>query len=60
MQDIPPEVSVALAVVQTLTAAGRCREDAELYQAAARLVRAYLLAATPPAEAGPHPRGRSG
>lgn len=50
MPDIPPEVTVALETLKALTAAGRCREDAELYQRAARGVSAYLDAAFPDAE----------
>jgi hypothetical protein len=42
MQDIPPEISVALDVVKALNASGRCREDSALYASAATLVKAYL------------------
>jgi len=45
--DIPPEVQVALETLKALAAAGRCREDAELYRRAARGVGAYLDAAFP-------------
>lgn len=50
MPDIPPEVTVALETLKALAAAGRCREDAELYQAAARGVQKYLDVAFPGAE----------
>ena len=58
MLDIPPDVSVALDVVKTLNASGRCREDGDLYGVAAGLVRSYLTAAAgalppPPAPSTP-------
>lgn len=57
MPDIPPEVQVALETLKALAAAGRCREDAELYQAAARGVQKYLDVAFPDEPpAPPQPR----
>ena len=53
MPDIPPEVQVALETLKALAAAGRCREDAELYQRAARGVGAYLEAAFPEPDGAP-------
>ena len=58
--DIPPEISVALDVVKTLNASGRCREDAGLYAAAASLVKAYLDSAGGAASGNPQtPTGTS-
>lgn len=51
MQDVPPEISVALAVVQSLTASGRCREDHALYASATALVKQYLDSSLRPAVA---------
>lgn len=48
MQDIPPEIAVATEVVKSLTASGRCREDARLYEAAATVLREYLESAATP------------
>jgi hypothetical protein len=45
VQDIPPDIAVALAVVEALTATGRCREDAALYEPAKSVLRLYLEAA---------------
>lgn len=57
MPDIPPEVQVALETLKALAAAGRCREDAELYRAAARGVQKYLDVAFPDEPAiAPPPR----
>lgn len=49
MQDIPPEITVALEVVKSLTASGRCREDAALYASATQLLTTYLTQAAQPA-----------
>ena len=45
--DTPPEIAIALDVVKSITTAGRCREDAALYEAATALLRAYLIASLP-------------
>lgn len=56
MPDIPPEVQVALETLKALAAAGRCREDADLYQSAARGVQKYLDVAFPDEPAAPQQR----
>jgi len=45
VQDIPPEISVALDVYKALCASGRCREDVDLHASSTALLNQFLMQA---------------